>query len=90
MQMGIGLKPVALHSAPLGPGLIPKGGGEKICATQNRRLKLHMRRSTPMGEKQSFVQPSRRRPICKPWNDVPREGLTIEDPLCSFVPRANG
>jgi len=57
MQMGVGLKPVALHSAPLGPGLIPKGGGEKICAMQNRRLKLHMIRTAPMGEKQSFVHP---------------------------------
>ena len=59
--MGIGSKPVALQSAPLAPVFIPKGGGKKISNTQYRRLKQQMTSTAPMGEKQSFEQPSRRR-----------------------------
>ena len=86
MQMGIGSKPVALHSAPLAPVLIPKGGGEKISATQIRRLKQQMTSTAPMGEKQSFEQPSRTRLIRRPVDiSIPRGGTTV----ASFV-LANG
>eukprot|EP00964_Phaeocystis_antarctica_P049812 scaffold28854_cov65-Phaeocystis_antarctica.AAC.3 len=82
MQMGIGSKLVALHSAPLAPVLIPKGGGEKISATQIRRLKQQMTSTAPMGEK----QPSRRRLIRRPVDiAIPRGGTTV----ASFV-LANG
>ena len=86
MQTGIGPKPVALHSAPLAPVLIPKGGGEKISATQIRRLKQQMTSTAPMGEKQSFEQPSRRRLIRRLVDiAIPRGGITV----ASFV-LANG
>ena len=80
MQTGIGPKPVALHSAPLAPVLIPKGGGEKISATQRTRLKQQMTSTAPMGEKQSFEQPLRRR-LSRRRSGVllaggPRAGLT--------------
>ena len=78
MQTGIGPKPVALHSAPLAPVLIPKGGGEKISATQIRRLKQQMTSTAPMGEKQSFEQPSRRRLIRRLVDiAIPRGGTTV-------------
>jgi|TARA_B110000196_G_scaffold241001_1_gene209533 hypothetical protein len=49
MQMVIGSNPVALHSAPsIAPVLIPKGGGKKISATQNRRLKQQMTSTAPV------------------------------------------
>ena len=61
MQMGIGSKPLGLQSVLFAPAFIPKGGGSKISRMQYRRLKEQMASIAPMGEKQSFKQPSRRR-----------------------------
>ena len=98
MQMGIGSKPVALHSAPLAPVLMPKGGGERICATQMTRLKQQMTSTAPMGEKQSFEQSTRRRLTRRPeWEHSEGEhsecehprGVRMVEPEASFV-IANG
>ena len=86
MQMGIGSKPVALHSAPLAPVLIPKGGGEKISATQYRRLQLQMTRIAPIGEKQSFEQPTIRCLTRRPIDATIPRGVTTALVLVS----ANG
>ena len=80
MQMGIGSKPVALQSAPLAPVFIPKGGGKKISKTQYRRQMEQMTSTAPMGERQSFEQPLRRR-LSRRRSGVllaggPRAGLT--------------
>ena len=86
MQMGIGSKPVVLQPAPFAPVFIPKGGGKKISKTQYRRQMKQMTSTAPMGEKQSFEQPSRRRLIRRPIDaPIPRGGTTV----ASFV-LANG